>query len=62
MQLHEIEYALAKQIPLGSQRITFATDYGQLTLEGEAAQHIVTAVRRVLIQHASKAHAELTRD
>lgn len=54
MDLQQLEYALGKQIPLGSEKITFDTNYGTFTAEGELGKKLVKAVRLTLIQHQAK--------
>ena len=41
-------YALAKQIPLGGEKITLYTDFGALTLEGDVGLKAVKALRLVI--------------
>ena len=54
MDPQELEYALGKQIPLGSEKLTLNTDFGTLTIEGELGRKAAKAVRLVLIQHQVK--------
>jgi len=48
MDEDQINYALAKQIPLGSEKITLETNYGSLVLEGSAGRKAVKALRMIL--------------
>jgi len=43
-----LDYALAKQIPLGGEKITLDTDFGALTLEGDVGRKAVKALRLVI--------------
>ena len=48
MDADQINCALAKQIPLGSEKITLDTDYGTLVLEGNAGRKAVKALRMII--------------
>ena len=58
MDPQELEYALGKQIPLGSEKITFDTDYGRISIEGELGRKVVKAIRITLIQYQTKQQKE----
>ena len=48
MNVLEITYALAKQVPAMRYRVTRDTDYGSLTLEGPDAEQIAALVQKLL--------------
>lgn len=48
MPRDEVAYALAKQVPELAHTCTFTTNFGDLTLRGEAAVKVATLVKRLL--------------
>jgi len=58
MNLQETEYAIAKQIPLGSDEIILKTDCGELVLTGDIGRKAVKALRLILMAHGSRLHKE----
>jgi len=59
--LTQLEYALAKQIPLGSDTLKINSNFGELALEGELGRKAIQALRLVLIHEAKAVHKSLVR-
>lgn len=55
MNAEAIQYALAKQIPVGGDHLKLSTDYGDLELSGEVGRKSVKAIRLILMMESTKA-------
>ena len=48
MKKHELQYALAKQVPAARYTLTIQTDYGDIRLEGDDANYIADHLETLL--------------
>ena len=61
MNAVEIGYALAKQVPAMRNEVRLYTDYGELLLQGAAAERVARVVERVLYAQLRRLEREARR-